>query len=242
MAGTSRAASLSIVLHEIGLAAALGVGGFDPIGAVMLVAAVVAGARKRAIVAFTAGAVGIGLVSGMILALGVGALLDDISRALENVTGASWRRHLYAGIAITGGTVLIVWGIHLLRKGVKLSSLSKSVKEVGVRSMLVSGIVVGAGVLTNPPFYIMLVLAGKPDNIWMTFLLVLIFVLVAQSGMVIPTVAVLLGVFDKFNSWLQRVGKVLVPKLEKLIPYIVIVIGVGLYGFAIAEWARVIEI
>lgn len=230
------------MLHWLGLTAALGLGGFDPIGAVALMAAVAAGARKRAVVAFTAGAVGIGLVAGILMASGLGLFISDLSLLLHRVTGAPWRHFLWGSLALVFGLAFIAWGTHLRRSGLDLGSFNRGLKGLGVKSMLISGVLVGAGVLTNPPFYFMLMVAGRPETFLGTVGVVLVWVLVAQSGMVIPTIALLLGVFGKLEAQLDRFRARVIPLANRFIPIGVIGIGALAVALGMAELLGIIKL
>lgn len=210
-------------MGELVLAAlGLGLAGIDPAGALIAIAALAAGARDRAVMAF-------GLVSILGTAL-VGSVLSLVLGA--ELAGVDWLALLPVGQ--TGAIVELILGVGLLGWAlVRLTRRSVSAPKprrarAGTAGLMVTGGLFAVSAVLDPTFVAVTVLAGRGHSPVAVVLAQLLWVLVSQAPLVFLLVAIAVGghqaAVDRFTRWWDRAR----PVLRTIITIALLLVGTTL--------------
>ena len=207
----------------LGAALGLGVAGVDPAGALLVVAALAAGARPRAVLLFAAVVVAGTTLLGTALSLTIGgelgrldlsglALPDGPSAALEAVVGAA----------------LLGWaGVRLARGSTARPHRARPARRrlAGTAGLLGAGALFALGAALDPTFVGLVVLAGRGADPPAVALAHLLWVVVSQLPLVLLAVAVARGAHVRLVDRAQASWQRLRPMLQRLLSAVLLLVG-----------------
>ncbi len=212
--------------QAIGACVALSIAGFDPFGALALLAATARGAGRTAALAFTAAGAAVIVAAAMVLDLLAFALLPHGMPHLPDVVWGSVEALAAAG--------LLVWGVRrLLSRRVADRGTGKPepaegeedaegeghrprrLRGTGVGAMTLAGAAYGLTVLGDPGFWGLVALvhrlgAGPALGI------ATLWWLLSQSPLVALAVAIALGAGEPVGRWMRRSWRRLVGPLGRV--------------------------
>ena len=207
------------MLSLLATAFGLGLAGLDPAGALIAVAALAAGTRERAVLAFGAVVVLGTVLLGAAATLTVGGQLADVD----------WSWLLPAGrggavLELAVGAALLVFGVLRLRRRPVRSPRPRRNSQ-GTVGLLGVGALFAAGAVLDPTFVALVVLAGRGQDVVAVVLAHLLWVLVSQAPLVVVVVAVARGghhrAVERFRAWWDRAE----PTVRRLVTGAVLLAG-----------------
>ena len=182
----------------------LGLAGFDPTGALVILSALTMGINKKQIVKFAAttffGTVLVGLVLSKILSTGI----DAISKLLNSIPDI-----VYMWIELIIGVVLLIWAFQRFfckNKTVKKEESKESffVKFLS-KGLFVVGLIFAVTALTDPSFLALIAASSQNDNIFLVILANAIWILISQLPIFVLTVAIIFNKHEKVISYFQDI-------------------------------------
>ncbi|MGJ6980576.1 hypothetical protein ACSDQ9_08625 [Aestuariimicrobium soli] len=209
----------------VGALVALAVAGFDPFGALALLAVIAGGASRRAVAAFTAAA------SAVIL--GCAVVVDALARTLlpeglPHVPRIVWG--VVEGIAAVG---LVAWGLVRLRgRSSRREGTLSGRRAVGLG---LAGAAYGLTVLLDPAFWGLVALVhrlGEGSAVGMA----VVWWVIAQSPLIVLTLAVVVGAGERAAGRLRRLWRRWGPVLGAVTTVLVLVCGAAL-AVDVVVWA-----
>ncbi|PWJ53252.1 hypothetical protein SAMN06264364_11310 [Quadrisphaera granulorum] len=215
-------------------AAGLGVAGLDPTGALLAVAALAAGARRRAVLLFGGLIVGLSTALGVVLSLTAGASLAGVDWA-----GALPGGPLTAGLEALAGVLALGWAVARLRRRADPAGEATEDAAAGARrgpgALLAGGaglvgaaVAFSAGSVLDPSFVGVVVLAGRGEPLAEVVAAHVVWSVVSQAPLVLLLVAVVRGGHDRasalFTRWWARVR----PAVRHLVTAALALLGAGL--------------
>ncbi|WOP20145.1 hypothetical protein [Raineyella sp. LH-20] len=225
----------------LGACVALAVAGFDPFGALALLAGTARGAGRRAAVAFTASGAAVILVAAMLLDLAAYAVL---AHGVPHVPEIVWGS--VEAIAALG---LLVWGVRRLTGRPDIghrpagqrptaaadpTDTPRRPTGTGPAAMAVAGAAYGLTVLGDPGFWGLVALvhrlhAGPALGI------AALWWLLSQSPLVALTVAIALGAGEPVGSWIRRTWRRVAGPLGRIGTAVILLVGL-LLGADVVLW------
>ena len=194
-------------------AAALGVAGFDPVGALVLAAAAARGASRGALVGFALALVLATAGLGVALSLTVGARVAAV-RASDLLPGPL----VGSGVELVLALVLGVWAWRRARSGPRPPTARRGRTRLG--ALVGVALLLAPSTLGDPAYLAVIVLAGRDAAAGGPAAVVaahVVWTLVAQAPMVVLAAAVLLGAHEatvgRFTAWWERTSVRLRPVL-----------------------------
>lgn len=191
-------------MNNLLLVLGLGLAGIDPVGMMLLIAAMTAGASKKQIYLYgllvLAGTTILGLTLSAILGAGFAQITSHIEGAINSFSDRTWTWISFVIIA-----VLLYFASKRL--------LAKDKKEEGAGAKGGKGLIAGAGfmvftAITDPTFIALMGLAGQVNNLALSILYSLLWTLISQASLFLLIGAVIFGkheiFIDKFNRFYQR--------------------------------------
>lgn len=223
--------------QAIGACVALSIAGFDPFGALALLAATARGAGRRAALAFTAAGAVVIIAAAMALDLLSYAVLPH---ALPHIPDIVWGT--LEGLAAIG---LLAWGIRrvLSRRnagsgtpdtGEKSGEEPRRLRGTGTAAMTLAGAAYGLTVLGDPGFWGLVALvhrlqAGPALGIAM------LWWLLSQSPLVVLAIAIGFGAGEPVGRWMRRSWQRLVGPLARVGTAAILLAGLVL-GADVVLW------
>lgn len=206
----------------LGACVALAVAGFDPFGALALLAATARGAGRRAAVAFTAGGAAVILVAAMLLDLVAYAVL---AHGVPHVPEIVW-----GSVEAVAALGLLVWGVRRLTRPAATPadspppSTPRRPAGTGVAPMALAGAAYGLTVLGDPGFWGLVALvhrlhAGPALGI------AALWWLLSQSPLVALTAAIVLGAGGPVGGWIRRTWRRLAGPLGRIGTTLILLAG-----------------
>lgn len=192
------------MLSFLAAAFALGIAGFDPLGSVVLLAALALGVKRRGVVTVLVTSVGVSAVFGIAGVLGLGALLARLGIHGFHVPHMVW----VCLVAILGAA-FIAWAVWRVRPGAETNDFqddtSAAPRSTAPGALAVSGLLVGLSSLIDPAFWAMLVHAAHlPHRSW-AVVESLIWVACSHSLLIVLVIAYLIGGPDRVASMVMSV-------------------------------------
>lgn len=159
----------------LAVTAGLGVAGLDPVGALILATAIASGARRDAVLAFSASSLAVTVVVGIVLGESVQRLVDAISTGLHVPDVARFWLQLATAAA------LAIWAVrrHRQRRTKRIPE-PRPARGSSMAAMLVAGVLWGIAALTDPTFYATAALAAQHGGIVVPAVLLTVWFLVSQ--------------------------------------------------------------
>lgn len=218
------------VRHVLPLVIALGVAGFDPLGALALIGAMALQARRRAIAALLASTLGSTFLLAVVLSSTVGRWVIDSLQKVHDPGHLVW-----GGLVTAAGVALLGWGLWRLRGPVRPRRTKTERTVASSAALALIGLGVGLSALIDPAFYGLVVLAGDLRSWWGRLAACLVWVLVSQIALVVLSIAVFAGVFDKALRLIERARRDWAARLSVLASWTLVVVGVLMAAEGIAE-------
>ena len=187
------------MLSFLAAAFALGIAGFDPLGSLVLLAALGLGVRRRGVVTLLVTSVGTSAGFGIAGVLGLGALLTRFGVHGFHVPHVVW-----VCLVTVLGVVFVAWAAWRSRPGAPTKDFggdtSAAPRSTAPRALAVSGLLVGLSSLIDPAFWAMLVHAAHlPHQSW-AVVESLIWVACSHSLLIVLVIAYLIGGPDRVAS------------------------------------------
>lgn len=218
--------------HALPLVFALGIAGFDPLGALTLIGAMALQARRRAIAALLVSNLG----STLALALGLSSTLGrwaiDLLHRLHSPGHLVW-----GALVAVAGTALFCWGVWRLSRPPHPRRTKVEGTVASSAALALFGLGVGLSALIDPAFYGLVVLAGGIESWWGRLGACLLWVLLSQIALVTLSIAVFAGAFDKALRLIERARQDWAQGLARLASWTLVVVGVLLLVEGIAKLA-----
>ncbi|MEA5153930.1 hypothetical protein [Raineyella sp.] len=223
--------------QAIGACVALSIAGFDPFGALALLAATARGAGRAAAVAFTAAGAAVIVATAMLLDLVAVALLPHGVPQLPDVVWGTVEALAAAG--------LLFWGIRRLRSrrrdGARPGPADDTAAEVprrlrgtGTAAMALAGLAYGLTVLGDPGFWGLVALVHRLDA-GPALGIAALWWLLSQSPLVALAVAIVLGAGDPVGRWMRRAWRRVVGPLGRIGTALILLAGLAL-GADVVLW------
>lgn len=215
--------------------AGLGVAGLDPAGALIVVAALAAGARRRAVVAFAVTTLVVTVAMGVSLSALLGPRLAAIDWSVLDLPDPMWIV-LDLGLA----AILLVWSIRRGRRrdapaaAPTAPPARRATSTVGLAGM---GVLFGLSAALDPTFIAVVVLAGRGEPLWWIVVAHLLWVLLSQAPLFALATATLANRHERAVVWFQGRWARARPAVNTIITVLLAVAGVYFLADAIAYLA-----
>jgi hypothetical protein len=184
----------------------LALAGLDPIVALAAVAALTAGAHRRAVVTFGI----VALVAPMLIGIGLSILLSAGSHLVE-LPEINWYASEWGILEIAVAIALVWWAIKRGRRPHKRAE-QQAPRTVNSLALIGLATVLGSTVAVDPTFLAVAVLAGQKP-LWAVIVAHVGYSLISQSPLVIVTLATAMGkqqkVVDTMIGFRERFGPLL---------------------------------
>lgn len=243
----------------VGACVALSIAGFDPFGALALLAALARGAGRRAAIAFTAAGAAVIIAAAMLLDLLAYALLPDGLPHVPDVVWGSLEAAAAVGLVVWGGRRLAARrdAGHPLPQGAghplpneagpaasgaeedsdeasTPDDVPRRLRGTGTGPMTLAGAAYGLTVLGDPGFWGLVALvhrlqAGPALGI------AALWWLLSQSPLVALAVAVALGAGDPVGRWMRRSWRRVAAPLGRIGTAVILLAGLVL-GADVVLW------
>ncbi|GAA1877373.1 hypothetical protein [Lapillicoccus jejuensis] len=162
--------------------------GFDPFSVLILAAALGAGARRRALVAFAVGTLLATVVLGTVLGRSVHHLTGYLLHEVRHVPGG-WR----LAVELVVAAALAGWAAHRWASRDRPRDPTSPPKGLSARALLVAGVLWGLAGVSDPGYVGAVLLTAREDSHLVMAGALLLWFLVAQSPMVVTVAALAAG-------------------------------------------------
>ncbi|EOM76884.1 hypothetical protein [Rhodococcus rhodnii] len=181
---------------------ALALAGVDPFGAILAIAALTAGASRRAIGAFTVVALAVPAAIGIAASLLVGASIENV-----DLSGIDWTSPWWAVAEATLGGVLLWWAVvrHTRpprRSRDRAAKVTRS-GAVSAGALATAAALLSASVLVDPTFLGVVVVAGR-EPLWLLVAAHIVWSVLSQLPLVGIAIAVAFGRHERAIAWINR--------------------------------------
>ena len=162
--------------------------GFDPFSVLILAAALGAGARRLALLAFLGGTLLATVVLGTVLGRSVHRVAHLVVRDAHHVP-SGWR----LGVELVVALALAGWAAHRWRTRDDPPDPAKPPRGTGRRALFLAGLLWGLASVTDPGYVGAVVLVAREDSRLVSAGALVLWFLVAQSPMVLTVAALAAG-------------------------------------------------
>ena len=209
------------MLELFGATVGLGLAGVDPVAAALALAALTAGASRRAVLAFVAITLTVPVALGVALSTAVAGSGGDIDLSGIDVESPWW-----AVAESVLAVVLVGWALRRWRTGPAVGR-ERRVRSTSSLALALLGVVLGVSFLTDPTYLAVVVLAGRADVASMVAAHVL-WSLLSQAPLVIAGIAVLTHRHHAAVAALDRLSARFGPAVRTTITVLLVLAGVVL--------------
>lgn len=224
--------------QALGACVALSVVGFDPFGALALLAALARGAGRRAAVAFTAAGAAVIIAASMALDLLAAAVLPHGMPRIPDIVWGSVEGVAAAGLLVWGGRRLLsrrsAGSPHARGTDGTAEDENRRLRGTGTGAMTVAGAAYGLTVLGDPGFWGLVALVHRLQAGPALGIAVLWWVL-SQSPLVALAVAIAFGAGEPVGRWMRRSWRRIVGPLGRVGTAAILLAGVVL-GADVSLW------
>lgn len=175
----------------------LGIAGFDPLGALALIAAMALGARRRAIAGLVIVTIATTVVIGFVLSSTLGTWAIAQLHRLHDPGHIVW-----GALVLLAGIGLAVWGTIRLRRAPVVKKDEPTRSGRSVKALVLIGIGVGLSALIDPAFYGLLVVAGTMPTWPLRLAGVLTWSCLSQVALLALSGAVFAGAFGPVHRFI----------------------------------------
>lgn len=209
----------------------LGLAGFDPTGAIVIISALTMGINKKQIIKFALttfiGTILVGLLFSKVLSSGIG-IISNLLNSIPDI--------VYMWIELIIGIILFVWAMERFffkKKVVKKEEKKESffIKFLN-KGLFVVGLIFAITALTDPSFLALITISSYNDNIISIILANAIWILISQLPIFVLTIAIVFNKHEKVinyfkellnkNNRKEKMKKI----LSVLLSIIILVIGI----------------
>ena len=212
----------------------LGFGGFDPMGAILIMAALAKGTKKKQIYLFALMALLSTVIFGLIFSYGASIGLDYFTNIMNHIPDMAY---VFTGFLIS--IVCVAWFIRttFLKGNKEREDDKKESKfmQFAKRSMPLAGFIFGFWAMSDPTFWAVVALSAKEGNILLTILCLTIWMLLGQIPLYTLVVSLIFNVYEKLikvvSRYLDKNNRR--KKLSNITRIIIslFVLGIGIYFF-----------
>lgn len=210
----------------------LGFGGFDPMGAIVIMAAMAHGIKKKQVYLFSLMALLSTIIFGLIFSFGASIGLNYFTSILNHIPDID-----YVLIGFLISIVCIAWFIRstFMKDNKEKIDDKKESKFVqfAKRSMPLAGFIFGFWAMSDPTFWAVVAISAKKGNISLTILCLTIWMLLGQFPLYTLIVSLMFNVYEKV---IKRVSEYLDKnnrrkKLSNATRIIIslFILGIGIY-------------
>lgn len=209
----------------------LGLAGFDPTGAIVIISALTMGIDKKQIIKFALttfiGTILVGLVFSKVISSGI-EIISNLLNSIPNL--------VYMWVELLIGLILLIWVIERIffkKKVVKKEEKKESflIKFLN-KGLIIVGLIFAITALTDPSFLALITISSYNDNIILITLANAIWVLISQLPIFVLTIAIIFNKHEKlinlFNEVLEKNNRK--EKIKKilsiLLSILILVIGI----------------
>ncbi len=209
---------------------ALGIGGFDPLGVVVLAAALALGASRREIAVMVAAIIGTTALLGISLGLVAGRAERRAAKRLQGLERLTDLPLRPLGIAIMCiGVALLVWAVVRFVRPPAAGNTSHDTRlrpKGRTRAALVTtGVLVGASCLIDPAFYPMVVLAGHHAHPVRVVLVAIGWTVCSHCLTIVMAIAAVSGFYHQLNAWLTSLVATYASAVQVLISWLLLILA-----------------
>lgn len=210
----------------------LGLAGLDVTGALVVIAALAAGARRRAIAVFAAATLLVTAGFGVALSELVGPRLAGIDWSVLDLPDPM---RIVLDLVLAGA--LLVWALrrHRRRDAPKDPPNPRPGSSAGLAAM---GALLGLSAIIDPTFVAVVVLAGRGKPLWLVVVAHVLWILLSQSPLFVLTGAACAGSHGRPVAWFQRKRDQMRPVLDAIATVLLAVMGAALLADALLYFAR----
>lgn len=199
----------------LGATIGFGVAGLDPVGALIVAAAISKGTSRVSVLAFTLSSMLVTVVVGVILGESVSRLIAIAVSYISIPDGVRWWLQLAIAIAF------IWWAVLRLRSRNAPDKPARKSRGSSISAMLLAGALWGVAALSDPTFYGVAALSIKTPGIVLPCLLVAVWFVVSQLPLMAVTVAFTVSAdgasVQKLIARTQKFSRSLTPVLTVMI-------------------------
>lgn len=181
----------------------LGFGGFDPMGAIIVMAALAHKAPKRDVYLFSLMALLSTTLFGTLFASGIGAGADWLSGITKSIPDAA-----YVALDFALAAVAAAWLVRRLffKERTEAKEEGKESRFMGFaqRSMPLAGFLFGFWAMSDPTFWTVVAITAKDGGLAMRALCSAIWMVLGQLPLYALTVAVACGAHERLIAWVER--------------------------------------
>lgn len=174
----------------------LGFGGFDPMGAIVIMAAMAHGIKKKQVYLFSLMALLSTIIFGLIFSFGASIGLNYFTSILNHIPDID-----YVLIGFLISIVCIAWFIRstFMKDNKEKIDDKKESKFVqfAKRSMPLAGFIFGFWAMSDPTFWAVVAIGAKEGNISLTILCLTIWMLLGQFPLYTLIVSLMFNVYEK---------------------------------------------
>jgi len=207
-------------VHFLGPGIGIGLAGFDPAGALVLIALLAIRANRRTVTVLCVLTVFCTTLLGTVLARLLGANVHHVD--LRHLRPPD-RIVLVLNVVI--GLALIAFAIWRMRRPPAPEKPPRTY-GAGIKAAVVGGVAVGFGSILDPAFIANVALASQTQHIGMTLALGLLWAVLSHSALIVLTVCVLLGVHERpvaaFDAWWLRAR----PMIGTVVNWVLLALGI----------------
>lgn len=201
--------------------------GFDPFSVLILAAALGAGARRRALVAFAVGTLVATVVLGTVVGRSVHHLTGYLLHEARHVPGG-WR----LAVELVVAAALAAWAVHRRRTRDRPRDPTRPPKGVSARALLVAGLVWGLASVSDPGYVGAVLLTAREHNHLVMAAALVLWFLVAQSPLVVTVAALAAGRDARAVRRVVDVTERLVRLMRPLVTAALVVLALALLADA----------
>lgn len=219
------------MIDFLGEVLALGIAGFDPLGAVILLTALGMGAHRRRVLVLMLQITGTIAVLTLAASLGLAQVIDPVSDFVEHLP-----RHLWAVVAGVLGVVMLGWGVSRLSGRSSSEDESPESRWTSGRSIALAGLAVGASCMLDPAWYGVVVLAGAERSIGRAVLASALWPMCSQVVMLVIGALALAGHGRAARVVALRLRESVGHVFGRFISVAMVLVGALAIVEAVAEW------
>lgn len=203
---------------------ALGLASLDVTAALAAVAALGAGARNRALLAFGCVSIFGTIAFGTVLSLIVGPRIADIDwGALLPRTPTEDRVAAIAEIVL--GLALLAWGAVRVRRPAATPPKPRAPRGLGLVSLAGAGTLFALAAILDPPFVSLVVIAGRAEAFWSVLAAHLMWTLVSHMPLVLVLGFALFVGHERVVTFVQTRWTRISPLIARLVTGVVLLVG-----------------
>lgn len=181
----------------------LGFGGFDPMGALIIMAALAAKAPKRDVYLFAAMALLSTVLFGTLFSSGIGTGMGHLSGVMDQIPDAAYVV-LYYALAVAAAAWLVRRIFFKERLSMGEEKKESRFMTFARKSMPLAGFLFGFWAMSDPTFWTVVALTARDGDLFMRILCSGIWMVLGQLPLYALTVAVACGTHERLIASVER--------------------------------------